>query len=138
MPVRCASSLAAAETAKWMTASGDEPMGRLTTISLIMAAVSLRRSVDQSRHIARQSVLDPHQNAGRRCKSFLNAVARKERLAHENGTERSANGHDDHGGRTSRPLTASPRGAREGHRPRRIYPHHAAAGHAVWEDLSQH
>ena len=40
--------------------------------------------------------------------------------------------------RTGRPLAAAPRGARKGHRPRRIHPYHAAARHAACQDFPQH
>ena len=40
--------------------------------------------------------------------------------------------------RSGRTLAAAARGAREGHRPRRIYPHHAASRHAARKDLPQH
>ena len=52
-------------------------------------------------------------------------------------TERPDGRAHDHR-RTGRPLAAAHRGAREGHRPRRIHPHHAVARHAACQDLPQH
>src|SRR6516164_4097169 len=88
MPVRCASSLTAVEAAKLMAASRDAPMGRLTTISLIMSALSPPRPARSSRSMASEGrfVLDLHQIASRQSMARARlgeAVSHKDARAHQ-------------------------------------------------------